>query len=304
MSSPTGNPARHMLSFDVEEYFHCEAFREVIGSQRWGNWPSRIEGQMAELLALLGGADVRATFFVLGRVAKSHPQVVRRIVAAGHEVACHGHGHEMIDRLGRAGFRADTLAGKSRLEDLAGEAVLGYRAATFGLVRRTAWAIDILAALGLVYDSSVQPIHHDRYGVPAAPPHAHLAVGPGGGTILEIPPMTRRLAGRNIPLGGGGYFRLLPAIVFDRALRAWARRGQAAMLYLHPWEFDADQPVVPAGALSRFRHRVNLRRTAGKLSALLGAHCFCPVRDVLGELTSGVAERFTYAEPAAAGANV
>ncbi|NLF29607.1 MAG: DUF3473 domain-containing protein [Planctomycetes bacterium] len=300
MADNTATPPRHMLTFDVEEYFHCEVFRQVIGPDRWDQWPSRIGGQIDALLALLEEYRVRATFFVLGRLADTDPDVVRRIAAAGHEIACHGQSHEMIARLGPEAFRADTRTAKDRLESLTGGPVLGYRAATFGLMRPTAWAIDILADLGFAYDSSVQPVRHDRYGVPDAPATAHWAAGPAGGVILEIPPMTRRLAGRNIPLGGGGYFRLLPAVLFDGALRWWARRGRAAMLYLHPWEFDADQPVVPVGALSQFRHRVNLARTAGKLRTLLAGHRFAPVRDLLDHLRDAAPVRFDYAAPISA----
>jgi polysaccharide deacetylase family protein (PEP-CTERM system associated) len=286
-----------MLTFDVEEYFQCEAFREVIGPGRWDQWPSRIEAQMDALLALLANAGVRATFFVLGQVADTRPEIVSAIAAAGHEVACHGQSHEMLSRLGPDGFRTETRIAKTRLEDLTGLPVLGHRAATFGLVRDTAWAIDILMELGFTYDSSVQPVHHDRYGVPGAPAAAHYATGPDGGTILEIPPMTRRLIGRTIPLGGGGYFRLFPAVLFDRALRWWARRGRPAMLYLHPWEFDAAQPVVPVSPLSQFRHRVNLRRTADKLRTLLAAHRFAPVRDLLDTLQANAGASFAYAKP-------
>ena len=296
-STDRTHPVRHMLSFDVEEYFQCEVFRDVIGPTRWADWPSRIEPQTDALLALLADADVRATFFVLGHLADLRPEIVHRIAAAGHEIACHGQSHEMIERLGPEAFGVDTRVAKARLEDLTGKPVLGYRAATFGLVRKTAWAIDILAELGFVYDSSVQPIHHDRYGVPAAPPYSHWATGPAGGTVLEIPPMTRRVVGRNIPLGGGGFFRLLPSVLFDRGLRAWSRKGRPAMLYLHPWEFDADQPVVPIGAISQFRHRVNLSRTAGKLRSLLADHPFAPVSELLATLRAGATESFAYAPP-------
>lgn len=294
MSDPTPQPLRHMLSFDVEEYFHAEAFRRVIGPGRWDQWPSRAEGQVDELLALLAEARTRATFFVLGRLARDKADLVRRIAAAGHEIASHGDSHEMIARLGPDGFAADARAGKNRLEDLTGQPVRGYRAATFGLIRRTAWAIDVLAELGFEYDSSVQPVRHDRYGVPDAPAQTHWAHGPGGAAMLEIPPMTRRLAGRNVPLGGGGYFRLLPVVLFDRGLRAWARAGRSAMLYLHPWEFDADQPVVPIGRLGNFRHRVNLHRTADKLRTLLNAHRFAPVADLLADLRRSATEHFEY----------
>ena len=275
---------QHMLTFDVEEYFHCEAFRQVVGPERWHLWPSRIDAQMDSLLAMLERFSVRATFFVLGRVAEHRPEIVRQIASAGHEIACHGDSHEMIQRLGPKGFAEDSRAGKERLEAILGQPVLGYRAATFGLMRKTAWAIDALGELGFQYDSSVQPVRHDRYGVPDAPPQAHLAAGPDGGSILEIPPMTRVLAGRNFPLGGGGYFRLLPVMLFDRGLRAWSSEGRSAMLYLHPWEFDAGQPVIPTGRLSRFRHRVNLGRTGKKLTHLMSRHSFVPVRELLPQL--------------------
>jgi len=274
----------------------CEVFRQIVGPDNWSRWPSRIEAQMDDLLQLLDETNVKATFFVLGQVARTRPDIVESIVRAGHEVACHGDKHEMIARLGPDGFRQDTADGKACLEDITGQAVTGYRAATFGLVRATAWAIDILAELGFAYDSSVQPVRHDRYGVPEAPVAAHVAIGPGGGRILELPPMTGRLVGRNIPLGGGGYFRLLPVVVFDRALRAWSRRNQPAMLYLHPWEFDADQPVVPVGRMNNFRHRVNLKRTTGKLRTLLIAHRFCTARNLLGELQASTNQTFIYAE--------
>lgn len=286
---------RHMLSFDVEEYFHCEVYRQAIGPSRWHEWPSRVEAQMDALLALLAETGTRATFFVLGRIAEGHPGIVRSLVAAGHEVACHSDMHEMVTRLDADSFARDAQACKARLEDLAGQPVLGYRAPTFSVMRRSAWAVDVLAELGFAYDSSVQPVRHDRYGVPDAPPVAHWAVGPGGGRILEIPPMTRRLAGRNIPLGGGGYFRLLPVAVFDRSLRAWARAGRPAMLYLHPWEFDPDQPGPPISLLSRFRHRVNLHRTAGRLRRLLARHAFAPVRDLLDALRPAATVEFPYA---------
>lgn len=275
---------RHMLSFDVEEYFQCEVFRDVIGPDRWSHWPSRIDGQMDRLLAQLGRSEVRATFFVLGSLARSHPRIVRNIAAAGHEIACHGDSHEMLGRLGPTQFAAETADAKALLEDIAGQAVIGYRAATFSVNHATAWAIDALAEMGFAYDSSVQPVRHDRYGVPDAPARPHWAIGPRGSRVLEIPPMTMSLAGRELPLGGGGFFRLLPRVLFDRELRRRGRQQHPAMLYLHPWEFDPAQPKVPVGRASNFRHRVNLARTAGKLNTLLARHDFAPVRELLAGL--------------------
>lgn len=284
-------PLCHMLSFDVEEYFHCEVFRGAIDPSERSNWPSRIDLQLDALLELLETQQVRATFFVLGELAADRRDVVRRLAAAGHEIACHGQSHEMIARLGPAGFREDTRVGRDKLQQITGEPVLGYRAATFGLTRRTAWAIDILAELGFAYDSSVQPVAHDRYGVPDAPRQAHIAVGPGGGEILEIPPMTGRLVGRNIPLGGGGYFRLLPTVIFDAELTRWRHRRRPAMLYLHPWELDVGQPTPKISVINRFRHRVNLARTAAKLDILIKKHTFAPVREVLGSLEASASRR-------------
>ncbi len=283
MTDPPASPG-HMLSFDVEEYFHAEAVRRGgLDPAAWPGQPRRLAGPVERILAQLAEHRLRATFFILGWVARDQPQVVRAIADAGHEVASHGMSHRMVDTLDRDGFAAELRDSRALLEDLAGRPVRGYRAPTFSVTRRTAWALDALAEAGYAYDSSIFPIRHDRYGVPDAPRWPHRARGPGGGEIVELPPLTLRCMGTNLPAAGGGYLRLFPVWLIGQALAAAQRQGQPGMVYLHPWEFDPDQPVMPMGRLSRFRHRVNLGRTGEKLERLLGRFSFGPASDWLAE---------------------
>src|SRR5207248_1508972 len=211
------------------------------------------------LLDELARRDIRATFFVVGQIARDNPALVRAIHRAGHEVGSHSWGHRRVHTQTPRSFREDVRQSKDALEQVTGQAVVGYRAPTFSVVRQTAWALDVLAELGLAYDSSVYPVRHDRYGVPGAPRVPFLARGERH-AILEIPPATWRVLGANVPTGGGGYFRLFPLWLMERALRQVARTCQpaVAMLYFHPWEFDPGQPRLPLGLLSRFRTYVGL----------------------------------------------
>jgi polysaccharide deacetylase family protein (PEP-CTERM system associated) len=204
--------------------------------------------------------------------------------------------HRMLTHLGPEEFRRDLAESRRILQDFSGRDVIGYRAPTFSIFRRTAWALDVLAEEGFQYDSSVFPIRHDRYGVRDAPAGPHRAVGPGGGTILEVPPLTFRLLGINWPFGGGGYLRLLPARAVGAALRSAARRGYPGMIYLHPWEMDPDQPLLPMSRLSHWRHRLGLKRTERKLRWLLGRFSFGAVREELGPLAQAASETFVYAQ--------
>jgi polysaccharide deacetylase family protein (PEP-CTERM system associated) len=268
-----------MLSFDVEEYFQVEAAASAVSRDEWETLPRRLPASVDFILEMLAARRTTATFFILAWVAERDRQLVRRIAEAGHEIASHGTDHRMIGRLSRAEFSRGLADSRRILEDIAGRPVLGYRAPTFSVTHDTAWAIDVLAEAGYAYDSSVFPVRHDRYGVPDAPRFAHRAVGPGGRGVLEIPPATLRLAGRNWPAGGGGYLRLLPVRIVAAALRSAARRGHQGMIYLHPWEFDPGQPVLPMGRVGTWRHRVNLAKTAGKLAWLLDGFSFTSVRD-------------------------
>ena len=285
----------HLLSFDVEEYFQVEAAaRSGVRREDWQGFATRLSPSVDRVLQALADHQASATFFVLGWVAQHEPAVVRRIADAGHEIASHGMEHRMLQHLTPDQFRRELLDSRRMLEDLSGRPVIGYRAPTFSITHETAWALDVLAETGYRYDSSVFPIHHDRYGVPDAPRGIHRAVGPAGGGLLEIPPLTLRFAGTNWPVGGGGYLRLLPVRVVGRALKTAARQGRRGMIYLHPWELDPGQPVLPMPRLTRFRHRVGLRKTEAKLGWLLGRFRFANVSRCLDSLLDRPQETHVY----------
>jgi polysaccharide deacetylase family protein (PEP-CTERM system associated) len=272
------------LTFDVEEYFHAEAFSSVVRSQEWPILESRVVGATERLLDLLDETGTSATFFVLGWVAERHGGLVRAIQTRGHEIASHGYGHQMITRLNRAQFAEDVRRGKAAVEDVTGTAVIGYRAPTFSVVRGTLWSLEVLAEAGFRYDSSIFPIVHDRYGIPDAARFPHrVAAGPGV-EIGEFPLSTIAWLGWRFPVAGGGYFRLLPYAFTHRAVRHLnEREGQPAIVYLHPWEIDPAQPRLPVGWVTRFRHSVNTQTTESKIHHLLRDFRFAPVRDVLTE---------------------
>jgi polysaccharide deacetylase family protein (PEP-CTERM system associated) len=274
---------KNALTFDVEEYFHAEAFSRVLRPEEWPTLESRVTSSTERLLDILDRDGVRATFFVLGWVADRHPALVREIASLGHEIACHGHGHRMIQHLSRDEFARDVTQAKRALEDATGLPVLGYRAPTFSIMRETLWSLDVLAEAGFRYDSSIFPIVHDRYGIPDAPRFPHRLKTPSGCEMIEFPPSTIVLMGRRVPVAGGGYFRLFPYRVTRRAIRRLNHRdGQPAMVYLHPWEFDPEQPRLPVGPLTRFRHLVNVGRTEARLRRLLSDFSFASAADVLG----------------------
>jgi polysaccharide deacetylase family protein (PEP-CTERM system associated) len=272
------------LTFDVEEYFHAETFSRVVDRRDWPILESRVVSATERVLEILTEARTVATFFVLGWVAERYPALVRAIRRGGHEVACHGYGHQMITRLGRGDFAEDVRRGKAAVEDAAGVAVVGYRAPTFSVVRDTLWSLEILADAGFRYDSSIFPIVHDRYGIPDSPRFLHRRATGAGGTIWEFPPSTIGRRGWRLPVAGGGYFRLLPYAATRRALRHLNEvEGQPAMVYLHPWELDPGQPRLPIGRLAQLRHSLNTSRTEGKLRRLLSEFRFQTVRDVLDD---------------------
>ncbi len=264
-------PATHAMSVDVEDWFQVQAFARTIPRGEWETLERRVEGATHRILDGFAQARVRATFFTLGWVAERHPALIRRIVAEGHELASHGHGHELVREIGEAAFREDIRRAKGLLEDAGGAAVIGYRAPTFSIGRDTPWAHRVLAEEGHRYSSSVFPVSHDNYGDPDAPRGPHR---PDPAGVVEIPMTTLRLAGRNLPCAGGGWFRLTPYPVFREGLRratgaqGWGQ-GQRGVFYFHPWEVDPDQPRVAAPRLSRFRHYVNLRSMMPRVERLL-----------------------------------
>lgn len=292
---------KHMLSIDVEEFFQVEAAVSGVPRESWGAYPRRLEQPVERILEVLSERSVTATFFVLGWVARQEPECVHRIARAGHEIASHGMNHDMIGRLSPEAFRTDLVESRKVLEDLSGEPVIGYRAPTFSIMRATSWALDVLGESGFLYDSSVYPVHHDRYGVSDAPRFAHRALGPAGGAILEIPPLTLRFGKTNFPVGGGGYLRLLPVRLVGAALKRAARGNRSGMIYLHPWELDPAQPVLPMSRVSRWRHRVGLGRTERKLRWLLDRFDFTSVRRLLPVLSAAPLEEFRYSSGSGGG---
>ncbi len=284
---------KNALTFDIEEYFHAEVFARTLSPEEWPSLASRVVDTTERLLDILDYADVRATFFVLGWIADRYPTLVQDIAGRGHEIACHGYGHQMIHRQSRLEFAKDLQQAKTAIEDAAGVAVIGYRAPTFSVVRETLWSLEVLWEAGFLYDSSIFPIAHDRYGIPDAPRCPHRVPITNGHGIAEFPLSTISVLGRRLPVAGGGYFRLLPYRVTRRAIQHLNdRERQPAIVYLHPWELDVHQPRVRVGWLSRFRHSVNTHSTEGKLRRLLSDFRFAPVRDILagsGVLTPGEA---------------
>jgi polysaccharide deacetylase family protein (PEP-CTERM system associated) len=279
--------AQTILSFDVEEHFRIEAAAGLaVDPSLKAEYCGRVEGPTRWLLDQLEEFGVRATFYVVGKLARRHPSLVRAMARAGHEVGSHSWGHQRLHNLTPAAFREDLLKSRDVLEQITGQPVFGYRAPTFSVVRQTSWAIDILAEQGFAYDSSIYPVWHDRYGVPRAP-RSPFRVRGATHEILELPPVTLRLLGMNLPVGGGGYFRLLPLFFMKWGLRQVQRTCDpaVAMLYFHPWEFDPEQPRLPLRRLRRFRTYVGISRTRGRLRSLLaGGHRFARAIDVAKRL--------------------
>jgi polysaccharide deacetylase family protein (PEP-CTERM system associated) len=263
-----GEPIRNAMTCDVEDYFQVSAFAPYIDRASWPDRECRVEANMDRILALFERHGVRATFFTLGWIAERYPQVVKRIVAGGHELASHGYGHLRASDQTRAEFANDIRSAKALLEDIGGQAVLGYRAPSFSIGRANLWALDELLEAGYRYSSSIYPIAHDHYGMPEAPRFAFYPNGPDG--LLEVPITTVQLLKRNLPAGGGGYFRLLP-YALSRWMMAKVNQAdrQPALFYFHPWEIDTEQPR-PEGldAKARFRHYINIDRMENRIEAL------------------------------------
>jgi polysaccharide deacetylase family protein (PEP-CTERM system associated) len=269
------------MSVDVEDWFQVENLKSVIAGDTWESRERRVERNTMRLLELLEARGVHATFFVLGWVGERHPGLVRRIAAAGHEIASHGYGHELVYTLSEAEFRADVERSKKGLEDVTGERVTGYRAPCFSI---TDWAVGILQELGFEYDSSAFPtVAHDRYG--------RLAGVAMGRPIVELRPGFHEVCisclpvGRlGLPWGGGGYFRLIPFSAWRAGVRRILAAGSPYVFYIHPWEIDPGQPRMEAlGRMNRFRHYVNLDRSEERFRSLLSTFQWTSVRRVLDD---------------------
>ena len=256
------------LTIDVEDYFQVSAFAPYIRRDEWDRRECRVERNVGRILQMLSERDVKATFFTLGWIAERYPQMVRRIVDGGHELASHGYGHERATDLDLGAFTRDVTHAKKLLEDLSGARVSGYRAPSFSIGVGNLWAFDVLAQAGYRYSSSIYPLKHDHYGMPDSPRFAYRV---GSGALLEVPVTTLRVMNRNLPSSGGGYFRLLPYSLSRWMIgRVNREDGEAAVFYFHPWELDVDQPrVAGIDAKTRFRHYVNIPRMDGRLQSLL-----------------------------------
>lgn len=272
---------RNALSFDVEEYFQVSNFENVVPRDEWDSYPSRVVDSTQRILDLLARRDLRATFFVLGWIAERHPDLVRTIRDGGHEIASHGMSHRLVYDLSPDEFRTEIERSRDLLSDLAGAPVEGYRAPSFSITPRSRWALPILAEAGYRYDSSIFPVSHPRYGWKGSDPYLHARDVGEGASLVEFPPTTAPWLRSRLPAAGGAYLRLLPLGLIRRGFRDSARRGNPAILYLHPWEFDPDQPRLPAGRLTRIRHYGNLHRTEVRLERLLDEFEFTTVREVL-----------------------
>jgi polysaccharide deacetylase family protein (PEP-CTERM system associated) len=276
------------MSIDVEDYFQVSALAPYIPRSAWEQRECRVERNVQRILALLAARGVKATFFTLGWIAQRYPGLVREIVAAGHELASHGYGHERASDLDRTAFAEDVLRAKGVLEDVGGVAVKGYRAPSFSIGHGNLWALQTLARSGHRYSSSIYPIAHDHYGMPDAPRFAHRT----DCGLLEVPVTTLRVAGRNLPASGGGWFRLLPYAV-TRAMIGRVNRaeGQSAVFYFHPWEIDPGQPrIAGIDARTRFRHYVNLAANEGKLQRLLADFRWGRMDDIFLDRVAPIAQ--------------
>lgn len=268
------------ITVDVEEYFHVSLFERHAPPASWPSFPRRAADSVRTLLDLFDAKQVKGTFFTLGWIAEREPELMREIVSRGHEVASHGYEHKQVWDLTPRAFRMDLRRAQVALEDATGSAVVGFRAPSWSIVPKTSWALEVLAEEGYLYDSSVFPIRHDRYGWPGRPRHAHV-VRMKAGSIVEIPPATARVFGVDLPVAGGGYLRHFPQALIRFGLSSLAREGIPAVVYLHPWEIDPGQPRLDVPWLSRVRHYRNLDKVHGRVSELLDRFRFGTIREVL-----------------------
>jgi polysaccharide deacetylase family protein (PEP-CTERM system associated) len=276
--------SNNALSVDLEEWFHVSNFEGLIQPERWDELPSRVADPTHRLLDAFDATASRATFFVLGWIAERQPGLAREIVKRGHEIACHGHRHERVHRLGPERFREDLRRARRAIEDACGVAVRGYRAPSFSIDRSSLWALRILAEEGFAFDSSIFPVRHPRYGIPDFPRQPlRLDLGDGV-SIAEFPLTTWRIGGWNVPMAGGAYLRLAPGALFAWAFGRLARSERPTVLYLHPWEVDPEQPRQRVSWRIRLNHYLGLRSMEGRVRYLLERHRFEPIGVVLERL--------------------
>lgn len=266
----------HFFTVDVEEHFQVSAFEGCVPRADWDRLESRVAGNVARLLDILAAAGARATFFVLGWIGERHPDVVRAIAAAGHEVASHGQDHRRVTEQTADEFRASVRRSKRTLEDISGTPVIGFRAPSFSIVLGREWALDVLVEEGYRYDSSLFPVRRPGYGYAGGRREPHTLVRPGG-ELLEFPPATLRRFGWTLPAAGGAYLRILPFALVRAAFREAEREGVSTTFYVHPWEVDPAQPRFAVSSTARFRHYTGLDRTARRVERLLAEFAFTSI---------------------------
>jgi polysaccharide deacetylase family protein (PEP-CTERM system associated) len=266
------------ISVDVEDYFHTEAASSAVRFDEWTAMPSRVQASTDQILDIFAKFNARGTFFILGWVADRFPMLVKKIASAGHEIGCHSYQHRAVFRLSREEFFEDTRRAKDVIEQAAQTKIIGYRAPSFSIVAGTEWAYDVLVELGFRYDSSTHPIQHDFYSNPNGERQPHVLPN----RLVEIPISTASILGRNLPIGGGAYLRVLPFWYTKFGLRLRDREIQQApaMFYFHPWEIDAEQPRLALSTKSRIRQYTGLGRMKGKLEKLLSIRKFAPANEV------------------------
>jgi len=272
--------ARFILSVDVEDYFHVEAFSREVARKDWDTWPSRVVPNTRRSLDLCDESGVKGTYFILGWVAAKFPGLVREIRDRGHELACHSFWHRPVYSLTPAEFRQDLREACDAIEQASGVRVTGYRAPSWSITAKSLWALDILSEAGFAYDSSIYPIRHDIYGIPGAERFPYR-VG-AASKMMEFPPATVKVLGTTLPSGGGGYLRILPFWFTRWALGSMSREDSGVVvLYFHPWELDPEQPRIQTRLKSRFRHYTNLDQMEARLRRLMSANRFEPFANLM-----------------------
>jgi len=274
------NPIRNILTVDVEDYFMVSAFSDIVNTDTWNHYSSRVERNTMRVLDLFSRSGAKGTFFILGWIAERYPQIVKEIDRRGHEIGCHSYHHKLVYEMSIEDFKEDTAKAKAILENVIGKEVCGYRAPSYSITKKSFWAMEVLRETGFLFDSSIFPIVHDRYGYPEFS-RFPTVVETASGKILEIPMSTFRVWDKNIPVGGGGYLRLFPVSLTEWAIRKMnEEEKEAAIVYFHPWEIDSNQPRINGSRLSRFRHYVNIERTEERIEHLLKTFSFGSVEDV------------------------
>ena len=270
----------HGLSFDIEEHFQVAAFDSVARRRHWETQESRVERNTQILLDVLAERGITATMFVLGWIAERNKNLIRRIVDAGHELASHGYGHELITVQNPRTFREDISRAKHLLEDIGGHQVLGYRAPACSIIKETEWALPIIREEGYLYDSSIIPSVHDFYSIPGTTPWIHQ-IPTAAGPLWEIPPSTCHWIGFKVAIADGRFFRLFPYSIFRRLLRGVESQGHPLIMYLHPWELDPEQPRMRGSFLTQFHHYLNLDKVQHRLTQLLQDFSFGPIHHLI-----------------------